>query len=293
MSRAYKNKKYNKVNYLNYGKNPKYFGLQATRYPGSIKKQFCNTHADYYGMSGPDVTITVRRSPAVYKNAECVVFFDPVPEFGPTLEASIIPPVLGPSNMEGLPAPGLGPTGVQSTIITPALGPSALSSNLTTPAAGPASISSQILVPQEGPQSVTSSTVNPPVGGPAGLSSTAVTIPYAEFVAQPWANYTALGGPILGNVQTINVYGSTDNTTTDANAVVGFSAPYTFVYTQTWGFQTGGSKKYRATFQRWHSSPPGTANVNSPSTTSTGPYSLSSTGRTYTIRPKYTTVQIN
>lgn len=156
--RAYKNKKYNPVNYVNYSKNPKYFGLQASRYPGSIKKQFCNTHAGYYGMGGADVTLTIRRSPAVYKGSGCVTIFDPAPEFGPTLEASIIPPVLGPSNMEAFPSPGLGPTGVQSTIIIPALGPSALSSNIVGPAAGPASISSTLQAPQAGPQSLTSST---------------------------------------------------------------------------------------------------------------------------------------
>lgn len=142
--RAYKNKKYNKVNYVNFSKNPKYFGLQAGRFPSSIKRQFCDTHADYYEMGGADVTLTVRRSPAAHKGTGCVTIFDPTPEFGPTLEASIIPPVLGPSNIDATPAPGLGPTGVQSNIIAPTLGPSALSSGIANPAAGPSSLTSTV-----------------------------------------------------------------------------------------------------------------------------------------------------
>ena len=168
--RAYKNKKYNPVNYVNYSKNPKYFGLQAGRFPSSIKRQFCNTHANYYEMEGADVTLTIRRSPAVYKGSGCVTVFDPAPEYGPTLEASIIPPVLGPSSMYVVPSPALGPTGVQSTIIAPALGPSSLSSNVPQPAAGPASISSTLQAPQAGPQSVTSNILVPPQAGPSSLS---------------------------------------------------------------------------------------------------------------------------
>ena len=108
-------------------------------------------------MGGPDVTITVRRSPAVYKNSACVEFFDPAPELGPTLQASIVPPVSGPSYLE--------------TVSAPTVGPSALSSNIAGPATGPTNISSQIIAPQAGPQTVTSNIVNAPVGGPSNLSS--------------------------------------------------------------------------------------------------------------------------
>ena len=67
-SRAYKNLKYNDSGYYNYGINAKYFGVQASRFPGSIKEQYCDIDHDELA----DATYIKRRSPAVGKNYGCV-----------------------------------------------------------------------------------------------------------------------------------------------------------------------------------------------------------------------------
>ena len=67
-SRAYKNLKYNDSGYYNYEINAKYFGVQASRFPGSIKEQYCDIDHDELA----DATYIKRRSPAVGKNYGCV-----------------------------------------------------------------------------------------------------------------------------------------------------------------------------------------------------------------------------
>lgn len=67
-SRAYKNLKYNDAGYFQYGINAKYFGVQASRFPGSIKEQYCDIDNDELA----DATYIKRRSPAVGKDYGCV-----------------------------------------------------------------------------------------------------------------------------------------------------------------------------------------------------------------------------
>lgn len=95
MSRAYKNKKYNKDNYIKFGVSPKYFGLQAKRFPGSVKKAYCDIDRD----EEADVTFTKRRSPAVRKNYECLTVSNFAPAFGPQ-DLSQAVPELGPADLE-------------------------------------------------------------------------------------------------------------------------------------------------------------------------------------------------
>lgn len=166
MSRAYKNKKFNTDNYTKYGVSPKYFGVQASRFPGSIKKQYCDEDSNGFA----DATYTKRRAEAVRKGTGCVqrVILSPdfgpenlgfaVPESGP-LNLTQVKPGAGPSNLSTtIQASSVGPTSLSSTIVKPATGPAnLLGEPQLAPDLGPTNISSNIIVPQSGPQSVTSS----------------------------------------------------------------------------------------------------------------------------------------
>ena len=140
MSRPYKHKKANLNKYTQYGINPKFFGRQAARFPKSIKTQYCNIHADWYPWLEPsnETTFTLRRSPAVGKGTACLESFNPPPEFGPnTMIAEIIPPYLGPENMDAIPAPALGPLNTTASTVIPNQGPENLGSSIMAPAQGP------------------------------------------------------------------------------------------------------------------------------------------------------------
>ena len=106
MSRAYKNKKYNKDNYIKFGVGPKYFGLQAKRFPGSVKKAYCDIDRD----DEAEVFFTKRRSPAVRKNYDCLLVSNFAPIFGPQ-DFSQAAPEIGPADLEAnvFPAPTSGP----------------------------------------------------------------------------------------------------------------------------------------------------------------------------------------
>jgi hypothetical protein len=100
MSRAYKNKKYNKDNYIKFGVSPKYFGLQAKRFPGSVKKAYCDIDRD----EEAEVFFTKRRSPAVRKNYDCLTVSNFAPVFGPK-DLSQTAPEIGPADLEAVEAP--------------------------------------------------------------------------------------------------------------------------------------------------------------------------------------------
>ena len=86
MSRAYKNKKFNKDNYTKYGISPKYFSVQASRFPGSIKKQYCDEDRDGFA----DATYTKRRSEAVRKGTGCVQRVTYKPNYGTERTESVV-----------------------------------------------------------------------------------------------------------------------------------------------------------------------------------------------------------
>ena len=156
MSRPYKHKKANLNKYTQYGINPKFFGRQAARFPKSIKTQYCNIHVDWYPWLEPsdETTFTLRRSPALGKGTGCVESFNPPPEFGPnTMIAEIIPPYLGPENMDAIPSPSFGPSDTGAEIIKPASGPQQLESAIKEPLQGPSSVS--LAKPQSGPSVLT------------------------------------------------------------------------------------------------------------------------------------------
>jgi hypothetical protein len=123
MSRAYKNKKYNKDNYIKFGVSPKYFGLQAKRFPGSVKKAYCDIDRD----EEAEVTFTKRRSPVVRKNYGCLIVSNFAPTFGPQ-NLSQVAPDLGPANLESVEfsVPVSGPSNL--SVVAPAAGPQNLTS---------------------------------------------------------------------------------------------------------------------------------------------------------------------
>jgi len=164
MSRAYKNKKFNTDNYIEYGISPKYFGLQAKRFPGSVKKAYCDIDRD----EEAEVTFTKRRSPAVRKNYECLTIGDFAPAFGPQ-DLSQAAPELGPADLESVefPVPVSGPSNL--SVVAPAAGPQNLSSSLLASSSGPQNLTSSIIVPEAGPQSLEVS--SNPNSGPQNLSS--------------------------------------------------------------------------------------------------------------------------
>lgn len=125
MSRAYKNKKFNTDNYTSYGVSSKYFGVQARRFPGSIKKQYCDETGDGYA----DATYTKRRCEAVRKGSGCVY-------------RSMLPPDFGPSGL-GI-APLFGPTELSSAFAVPSVGPSELISTAVIPVSGPQNLNGTV-----------------------------------------------------------------------------------------------------------------------------------------------------
>lgn len=125
MSRAYKNKKFNTDNYTSYGISSKYFGVQARRFPGSIKKKYCDETGDGYA----DATYIKRRSEAVRKGSGCVY-------------RNMLPPELGPSGL-GI-APLLGPTELSSAFAVPSVGPSELISTAVIPVSGPQNLNGTV-----------------------------------------------------------------------------------------------------------------------------------------------------
>jgi hypothetical protein len=179
MSRAYKNKKFNTDNYTNYAVSSKYFGLQASRFPGSIKKQYCDETGDGFA----NATFTKRRSEAVGKGTTCVYRSMLPPDFGPSgLEVA---PLLGPTNLTtAFGVSNAGPLGLASTIVKPALGPQSLKekpypdlgpqdliTSIVEPASGPGSLSSNVIVPSQGPSELIS-TAAIPISGPQNLDGT-------------------------------------------------------------------------------------------------------------------------
>lgn len=142
MSRAYKNKKFNTDNYTSYGVSSKYFGVQARRFPGSIKKQYCDETGDGYA----DATYTKRRCEAVRKGSGCVY-------------RNMLPPELGPSGL-GV-APLFGPTELSSAFAVSNAGPSGLASTIVKPALGPQSLEEQPY-PAFGPQDLTAESLLTP-----------------------------------------------------------------------------------------------------------------------------------
>jgi hypothetical protein len=167
MSRAYKNKKYNKDNYIKFGVSPKYFGLQAKRFPGSVKKAYCDIDRD----EEAEVTFTKRRSPAVRKNYECLTIGDFAPAFGPQ-DLSQAVPELGPADLESVefPVPVSGPSNL--SVVAPAVGPQNLSSSLLASSSGPQNLTSSIIIPAAGPQSLEVS--SNPTSGPQDLATSIV-----------------------------------------------------------------------------------------------------------------------
>jgi len=166
MSRAYKNKKYNKDNYIKFGVSPKYFGLQAKRFPGSVKKAYCDIDRD----EEAEVTFTKRRSPAVRKGYDCLTVSNFAPAFGPKdLFLSQAAPELGPADLESIAfqVPVSGPSNL--SVLTPAAGPQNLSSSTLASSTGPQNLTSSIIVPAAGPQSLEVS--SNPNSGPQNLSS--------------------------------------------------------------------------------------------------------------------------
>lgn len=207
MSRAYKNKKYNKENYIKFGVSPKYFGLQAKRFPGSVKKAYCDIDRN----EEAEVTFTKRRSPAVRKNYECLTIGDFAPAFGPQ-DLSQAAPELGPADLESfLPAPAAGPQNLSSSLLASSIGPQNLTSSIIVPAAGPQSLevssnpnsgpqnlSSSFLAPSIGPQNLTFSIIIPEAGPQSLEAAEKITVddPALSFTINPdsfitsgYANY--------------------------------------------------------------------------------------------------------
>ena len=157
MSRAYKNKKFNTDNYTKYGVSPKYFGVQASRFPGSIKKQYCDEDSNGFA----DATYTKRRAEAVRKGTGCVQRVILSPDFGPEnlgfavpksgpLDLSQVKPDAGPSNLSsGFSASSFGPTSLSSIIVKPATGPTnLLGEPQLNPQYGPINLSASIPPPR-------------------------------------------------------------------------------------------------------------------------------------------------
>jgi hypothetical protein len=174
----------------------------------------------------------------------------------------------------------------QQTCIIPVPegGPLDLTAQIQIPQGGPIDLSAEIVPPVGGPVDLTASIVEPltpPVGGPVDL--TASIVEPSTLTLTPWQNNTGVGGPILGT--------PTANKAEFMGAEpVRVSAAQMFIYTQTWGFIPGTAPQFRATFQRWSTNIPGFSNSTDNFILSEGPWV---SGRSYSARPIYTTVQIN
>lgn len=258
---------------------------RKSRGANSIKVGHCDVDTDGFD----DSIVRGWRSPAAGKTQTCIPLPPaagptnlkvPPPEFGPlSLESLVVIPQLGPTGLsaEHL-ASSLGPASLGASIVAPAAGPLDLT-NASPPVAGPQSLSISVAEPEQGPSSL--QFILPPVGGPTSLSS--FVIMPSSLTLTPWQNNTSVGGPILGMPSATKIeFSGTDQ--------VRVSTQGLFVYTQTWGVGSGPPPMMRATFQRWVTNIPGYSNSTDPIFVAEGPWV---NGRAYSVRPMYTTQQLN